>query len=341
MILPLGWLYEKFINLRNSRYERGTVQAQGLGAPTISIGNITVGGTGKTPLVRFVSEVLSEMGEKVCIISRGYKRKKEKIRVLVSDWEKVLANVDEAGDEPFELATKLLGQAIVISDADRVAAGNWAKARFGITAFVLDDAFQHRRARRDLDIIAVDASNPFGNRKVLPSGILREPLNNLRRADIVVITRTNLVENIDKLSYEIHQLAAESKIFSSENYVERLRKLQDFPSGDDARKTVSEKAALAFCALGNPENFFRQLKEEGFSIAATKEFRDHYVYKQSDIDSLEKAAMKEGARAFLTTPKDAVKLTQLNFSIPCYVVESGLKFDNEKKLRQRISAVFE
>jgi len=187
MLRLLGKIYVAIGGLRNSLYDRGILKSHSLGARTISIGNITAGGTGKTPLVAYVAELLADAGEKVCILTRGYGRKNERDRVVVSDGTNVLVDAATGGDEPVELAQRLLGKSVVIADADRVAAARWAKKQFGITAFVLDDAFQHRRARRDLDIVCVDATNPRG-------GLLRESFANLVRADVIIITRADLVE---------------------------------------------------------------------------------------------------------------------------------------------------
>jgi len=344
--MPFSWIYGKITNFRNALYERGVFKSHALGATVISIGNITVGGTGKTPMVAFLAEILAEQGEKVCILTRGYGRENPKQRVLVSDGEKILVNVKEAGDEPFELARKLLGKASVVADANRVAAAEWAREKFKITAFVLDDAFQHRRVKRDLDIVLLDATNPFGNSKTLPFGILREPLTNLQRADLIVITRANLVENISDLKFQISKFNPDCPIFTAENRISNITQLKEFhgETQSSQRKTTDNEQRttdkyLAFCALGNPDNFFEQLKREEFNLVSTKKFPDHHRYTQTDIEKLETEAKQKGAEILLTTAKDAVKLSNLNFDLPCFVVESRLVFDDEKKLREIIRAV--
>jgi len=228
--MPFSWLYGKITDIRNTLYGRGVFKSQSLGAPAVSIGNITVGGTGKTPLVAFVARVLAEQGAKVCILTRGYGRENPADRVLVSDGEKIFADARAAGDEPFELAKKLPGKAIVVADANRVEAAKWVIENFGATVFVLDDAFQHRRAKRDLDIVLLDATNPFGNSKTLPFGILREPLENLARADLIIITRANLAENIAGLKLEITKFNKNCPIFTAENKISKLVELKDFRS---------------------------------------------------------------------------------------------------------------
>ncbi len=336
-------LYGIITKARNSLYEKGVFRSFSLDVPTVSVGNITVGGTGKTPLVAFVSELLFENGEKVCVLTRGYGRANPKKRVLVSDGEKILVNVKQAGDEPFELAERLLGKAVVVADANRVAAGNWARETFGVTAFVLDDAFQHRRIRRDSDIVTIDAGNPFGNKKLLPTGVLREPLENLKRADAVVITRANLCveKQLADLKFEISKINECCRIFVSGNRISNLIDLGNFPGKaqraqkkTDRRPPPTTDHFLAFCALGNPNNFFEQLRRENFNLTATQKFPDHYFYKQKDIEKLEKIARQKGAEVLLTTAKDAVKLKDLNFNLPCFVVESDFVFDDEDAFRK-------
>jgi tetraacyldisaccharide 4'-kinase len=330
----LGWLYGKIANARNSLYEKGIFESFSLGAPVISVGNITMGGTGKTPLVAYVAEVCDRVARtNVCIISRGYGRKNPGKRVLVSDNKVLLTGPENAGDEPYELAQKLLNKAIVISDADRVSAAKWAMETFGANVFVLDDAFQHRRVKRDLDIVCIDATRPFR--------LLREPLENLARADAIVITRANLAEDIDWLRSRIAEYNPASPIFTVKNRTSRLIEMTG-PNVETRRlfiktpEEMSGKKALAFCALGNPENFFEQLRRERFDIVAVKAFRDHHKYGQRDIAGLEKAAKESGAEIMLTTMKDYVKLGALHFEIPCLVVESELVFDDEEGFRALI-----
>jgi tetraacyldisaccharide 4'-kinase len=352
----LSRLYGAIIKARNSLYKRGVFKSFSLGVPTVSVGNITVGGTGKTPLVAFVTEILIANGEKVGVLSRGYGRENPKKRVLVSNGEEILAEAKTTGDEPFELAQKLLGKAIVIADANRVSAGIWAREKFGITAFVLDDAFQHLRVKRDINIVTIDATNPFGNEKLLPSGILREPLESFKRADAVVITRANLVKNISDLKSRIREFNSICPIFAAENKISSLVDLKNFPAEAKGKKNYELRIAnyekkptanhrpltanryFAFCGLGNPSNFFEQLRRENFNLVSTEKFPDHYFYSQKDISKLEAKARRDNAEILLTTAKDAVKLSGLKFDLPCLVVENEMIFAGENNFRDWLTA---
>src|SRR5215467_484235 len=212
---PLSILYGAVTRTRLSLYRRGTFHTTKLDRPVISIGNITTGGTGKTPLVEWVARTIAAQSKKVCILTRGYGRKDPHLQVIVSDGYGVLASPSEAGDEPYLLATKLTGQAAVISSADRIAAGEEAIKDFGTECFVLDDGFQHLRLARDLNIVTIDATNPWGGGSLLPYGRLRESPEGLSRADCIVLTRCDQVESVEGLREEILRLTGERPIFQS------------------------------------------------------------------------------------------------------------------------------
>ena len=316
MLQTLGWLYGKIANVRNSFYDRGVFKSHSLRARTISVGNITTGGTGKTPLVAHVAKILADTGERVCILTRGYGRESSG-RVLVSDGENVLVDARNGGDEPVELGRKLIGKAIVVADADRVSAAAWAKEKFGVTAFVLDDAFQHRRAKRDLDIVCIDATDPFGRRR-----LLREPVKNLTRADAIVITRSDLVRSIDDLVNEVGGFSPNTPIFRAASKL----KHRDPP----------EANVFAFCGIGNPESFFSMLASEGFDIRGYLVFADHHRYTQDDIAEIESDAKASACEVLVTTEKDAVKLDGLKFQMPCLVAEIEVVIDDPDRFRDLV-----
>lgn len=345
--MPLSWIYSKFIASRNRRFDDGSEGNIPLGARTISIGNITTGGTGKTPLVIKAASLLAGRGKRVCVLTRGYGRKNEKEQILVSDSRKVLVNSDIGGDEPVEMARSLIGKAVVIADADRVSAAQWAKDKFGINTFVLDDGFQHRKAARDVDIVCIDALDPFGGEKLLPSGRLREPLENLRRASAIMITRSEGLDavRIAELSARIESYAHGAPIFISEMRMSKMTPLSDLIhdiTGDNDRASTFDATALsnskgfAFCALGNPEAFFGMLKRDHFELAGEKAFRDHHRFSSRDIISLEREAKSTGAKFLMTTAKDAVKLTNIALTLPCFVIEIELKINDEMRFAQML-----
>jgi len=295
----------------------------------ISVGNITAGGTGKTPLVEWVSRKVAATGKKVCILTRGYGRDNPDRMVIVSDGESVLATPSEAGDEPFLLAKNLVGAAAVISSADRVAAGNEAIMQFDIDCFVLDDGFQHLRLERDLNIVAIDATNPWGGGHLLPYGRLREPLSGLGRADCIVITRADQVNDVDDLRNEIRTHAGNIPVFRSTMRNSRITPLHGF-----SEQLIPPVAA--FCAIGNPRSFFNAISHE---LVLQKSFPDHHRYSQSEIDSLSETARRAGANSLITTAKDAVKLRSFSFSLPCFVFEVEPQIDNEAEFFQLIRSV--
>ena len=334
MLSALAYIYEKLVNVRNALYDRDILDVLDLGAHTISVGNITAGGTGKTPLVGYIARLLSDRGETVCILTRGYGRNKPKERVLVSNGKQIITDAMSAGDEPVELAHSLGAKAIIIADADRVAAAEWALRKFDVSVLVLDDGFQHRRAKRDVDIVCIDATDPFGGGSMLPKGRLREPVGGLCRAGIVVITRANLSDDLQELTETVSEIAPDAKVFTAANKTSAITPLVSF-FGNAGHDTVADaRPAFAFCGLGNPSNFFDQLKIDGIDVAGSRAFRDHHRYSQADVCAIETDALASGAKQLLTTAKDAVKLGGLVFSLPCNVVEISVEIDDAETLNQ-------
>ncbi|HEY0173543.1 MAG TPA: tetraacyldisaccharide 4'-kinase [Pyrinomonadaceae bacterium] len=341
-LTPLGWLYGAVTLARLRLYRSGTIKTQKVGAPVVSVGNLTAGGTGKTPLVEWVASALAREGLRVCVLTRGYGRADESRRVLASDGARVLSEVEECGDEPRLLAEKLLGAASVVCDRDRVAAARWARAELGAEVFVLDDGFQHLRIARDLDLVTLDATDPWGGGHLLPRGRLREPASGLARADCVVITRAELAEDIEALRAEVTRLSGgRAAVLTSRVRTRGLMPLGEFGRAEHevaARRTsghsgvAAGEPVAAFCAVGNPRAFFEHLRREGFGLSYTRAFADHHAYTAADAEAVSREAAGSGARALLTTAKDAVKLRGLGFALPCHVVEIGIEFDEEARL---------
>src|SRR6185503_18299461 len=227
VLSPLSLLYGAVTRTRLSLYRRGTFVTTKLDRPVVSVGNITTGGTGKTPLVEWVSKTLATHGKKVCILTRGYGRKDPHLQVIVSDGYSILSSPNEAGDEPYLLANNLKGLAAVISSADRIAAGQEAINDFGSDCFVLDDGFQHLRLARDLNIVTIDATNPWGGGSLLPYGRLRESREGLSRADCVVITRCDQVRSLEALRSEIVKYTGNRPIFNSQMRTSRVSSLKN------------------------------------------------------------------------------------------------------------------
>jgi tetraacyldisaccharide 4'-kinase len=322
LLPPLSALYGAVTRTRLSLYQRGTFHTTKLDRPVISVGNMTAGGTGKTPLAEWISKTIAASGKKVCILTRGYGRENPQRQVVVSDGETILATPNEAGDEPYLLASKLLGCAAVISNADRISAGRYAIENFGTDCFVLDDGFQHLRLARDLNIVTIDATNSWGGGQLLPHGRLREPISGLSRADCVVLTRCDQAENTAALTNQIRDLIHGRPVF--ESTMQPARNL--FPTGP----------AAAFCAVGNPQSFFTELSQAGYDVVLQKTFTDHHAYSQHDVDDLVRSATNAGATSLITTAKDAVKLRALSFSLPWHVLEIEIAIQNEDAFRQLI-----
>ena len=331
---PLSAVYSVVTRARISGYQRGWFSVAKLAAPVISVGNLTTGGTGKTPLVEWVCiAVARETGKNACVLTRGYGRTNPQSQVVVSDGNKVLASEREAGDEAYLLAQNLLGIASVVSNPDRLAAGEWAIKNLGSEVFVLDDGFQHLRLARDLDIVTLDATNPWGGGTLLPYGRLREPRVGLSRADCIVVTRTEQVEDAVSLIESVQQLAGAIPVVTSRMTASGIRSLNGQRVNNES---LLAQPLAAFCGVGNPESFFNQLRQEGYTPVFTRAFADHHDYSQADLNGLIKEAKAHGASGLITTAKDAIKLASLELELPCYVLEIKISIADDHRLLNMI-----
>lgn len=330
-LAPLSGLYEALVRSGNALYSRAFFRVHNVGKPVISVGNLTTGGTGKTPMVEWIARELAGAERRVCVLTRGYRRESAG-RVLVSNGREIRADVTQAGDEALLLAENLKERAAVVCDADRVAAALWAIKNLKSDIFLLDDGFQHQRIARDLNIVTIDATNPWGNGMLLPSGILREPRTALARADCAVVTRAEDLAQFEELQKEIQTLAPDVVILRSRMTIRGLQPVNDAPTlaGIDDLKG---RRAAAFCGIGNPDSFFSLLHRNELDLRFTRALRDHFRYSQADLDRIAEAARTHDAQILLATSKDAVKLRSLKAGIPCYAVDIQIELDQPEILR--------
>jgi tetraacyldisaccharide 4'-kinase len=259
--------------------------------------------------VAAIAQHLARKGRRVCILTRGYGRENPGSRVVVSDGSEVLADARQSGDEPLMLAEQLKGNAAVICDADRVAAAHYAEEKLGSEVFILDDGFQNLRIARDLNVVTIDATNPWGNKHVLPAGILRESLKALRRADCVVLTRTDQSTEADLLKRM--ETLSDAPVLSSSMVISGIRSIQ--PAGAAQSTTsLARQPVAAFCAVGNHQAFFDLLRAD-FDLTGATAFRDHHQFTQADIDRVSRDALASGAQALVATAKDEVKTSRSAF----------------------------
>jgi tetraacyldisaccharide 4'-kinase len=304
LLWPLSVVYSAISRLRVWCYKRGIFHARKLPGTVISVGNLTVGGTGKTPMVLWLAERLALEGKRVAILTRGYRGTADASTQGVPQ-----------SDEVALLRERLSGKVEMGVGADRYKKGE-ILARHGSDWFVLDDGFQHIQLSRDADIVLIDATDPFGGGTTLPSGRLREPVSALRRADIVVITRSvqapaTAIESMVRRYTKSPIFYATTKLLS----VLRVPNLDvALPPQDWERVRF-----MAFCGIGNPAAFFEDLRAWELEVAGQRSFDDHHVYSAQEITALEAEAARCGADALLCTEKDVWNLRNIQFaSLPAY-----------------------
>lgn len=322
------------VALRRAAYRRGWFKTRRLRRPVVSLGNLTVGGTGKTPLVVAIARILRKHGRNPGILTRGYGRRSREPLVGLEPAAARSPNPRECGDEPALLARALPDVPIVIC-ADRYRAGCLAEERFRVDVHLLDDGFQHWALARDTDIVVLDTTQEISDRALLPAGRLREPSSALQRADCVILTRMEL-GNPGPLEKQVRRINARAEIFHS---MTKLDHLVDIHSGRIYPANAFEgEPVLAFCGIGNPAAFFADLRKWGFSVIGEQAFPDHHGYSGIDIGELwvwtkdmGKRAGKVEAKALVTTEKDAMNLpapdkTKVEGGIPfvACVIESSI-----------------
>jgi len=291
-------------------YQKGWLKQKRLKGTVISVGNLTVGGTGKTPMVIWLAEKFLAEGKRVAILSRGYR------------------GTNGTSDEVELMKFRLQGRVAFGVGKDRFAEGQRLEAQQPIDVFLLDDGFQHLQLARDLDILLIDASRPIQGERLLPAGRLREPLSAMGRASLVVFTRTETEqgtsEAIGKLSeFPVFSAATRLLGFRRHGSGIRLQSIEEIGAGP----------FFAFCGIGSPEAFFRDLQQWGLAICGRAIFSDHHIYSQRDILSIQEAGKKAGAKAFVTTEKDMQNLTGSEFSAPLYVSVIDLQVNPEAGFR--------
>ena len=326
VLFPLAMLFWGILFWRNLFYTFGFFVSRKLPTKVISIGNITTGGTGKTPAVIYLANILIKRGKRVAVLSRGYGRKTAGTQ-LVTDGNTPVLDWRNFGDEPTLISKALSGVPVVV-DEKRHRGGMFLVDRFNPDVIIMDDAFQHRAIERDVDIVLINSQDQRSDHKLLPYGFLREPWIHLKRAHAIIFTKTNLM----KPAPFLRSMARKSRVprFRSVLLCGPLVS----PEGE-YKEILKENSALALSAVGDHGGFMRTLNSAGLNVVEELVFRDHHDYIQDDVELTQKHLLKSGAEYVVTTEKDMVKLDQLDLSrIEIYSI--GIEFKLSKKAENRL-----
>ncbi len=335
----IATLYRLVVQARLALYHVGIIRRFPLGCQVISVGNITVGGTGKTPMVEMLARELSREGRKVAILSRGYRKREKTWRQrlrdrlksgtaappprVVSDGRHLLLDSEMSGDEPYMLATNL-PDVVVLVDKDRVKSGRYAVKQFGCDTLILDDGFQYQKLRHRLDLVLVDQTNPFGNGNVLPRGFLREPARNIARAKFVCITKANGNDTAE-LRRRITELNPRAAIMACNH--EPCALVGAFSREHHPLERLNGMKVVALSGIASPKSFESSLEKLGATLVRRLRFADHHRYAQQEVIDLVNDAQEIGADAVVTTEKDAVRMSRIDrCAVPVYYVRIEVRF---------------
>src|ERR1700758_5642240 len=337
ILYALSFVYDRLVQLRLYLYRKRVLRERALGCLVISIGNLTVGGTGKTPIVEKFARALQAGGRRVAILSRGYKSVPHKrtwrswLRGdsdpprIVSDGKSLLLDSLIAGDEPYMLAHNLK-DVIVLVDKDRVKSGRFAIDNWKVDTLLLDDGLQYLHLKHRLDIVLVDRQAPFGNEHLLPRGTLREPPRNLRRASYIFITKCNGESN-SELIQRIRQHNRTAEIIECRHTPLYLRHVYR-----EERLPLDYLKGLyigSLCGIAAPESFEEGLRKLGAKIELSRHFADHHRYAQKELTSFLQRCVRRDVNAVITTEKDAVRLPVLdNLEVPIYFLRVEIEILN-------------
>jgi len=303
--------YSASVRIRNSLYDRSILFRQQLRNPVISIGNITTGGTGKTPLVIFTAKKFVEMGHIPVILSRGYGRSNPRVSRIVPPGKHIQSPAHELGDES-ALIRRHVPEAWFGISKNRFSVGSQIEQNGGKMVFILDDGFQHRKLRRDCDIVVIDSSQPLGSNRLLPGGTLREPLAGLFRSNAIIINNArHSGTNVDSVLPDIHSLELEAGLFHCEQTIEKLIPFTSWNNCEGPESyNLSMESAFLVAALGNPLRFQRDILNLGIRISGSSFYKDHHRIRPPEWRDCVRNAQKTGADMIIISEKDAIKVSE-------------------------------
>ncbi len=321
--------YSLIMNIRNFLYKLNIIRRDKLPAFVISVGNLTTGGTGKTPVTISLANYISETyGKKVAVVSRGYGGKLSNDNInLISNGEQILSTADQAGDEPYLIAHKTK-DVIVLTGKNRVKNAQFAINEYNAEVIILDDGFQHLKVERDLDLLLIDLKKKFGNNKLLPMGPLRESLRSIRRADKVILVNKD-DQDFTKDDYKYSSYI--NKSFDKKVYLCNFKYSDIYNIQTKEKMDSTVENLYAFSGIAQPEYFFDYLRARGFNLLKELVFTDHYNYKKEEVRIMLEEASELGASAIITTEKDMVKimphLKRMSTQVGLYALKLDLDLD--------------